>query len=44
MLKQTKSSPTVARRKLSQVPLPALTKINPRMAAGAVDGAITETD
>ena len=44
MLKQTKSKPTVARRKLSQVPFPALTKIGPKIAAGAAEGAMTEND
>jgi hypothetical protein len=42
MLKQTKSSPMVARTKLSHVPLPALTKIGPRTAAGTVEGALSE--
>lgn len=44
MFKTTKSSPLVARRKLSHVPLPAFTKINPRIAAGTVGGAMTEMD
>jgi hypothetical protein len=44
MLKLTKSSPMVARKKLSQVPLPALTKTNPRTAAGMVEGAMTDID
>jgi hypothetical protein len=44
MLKQTKSNPIMAMKKLSHVPLPALAKINPRTAAGTVEGAMTEID
>jgi hypothetical protein len=44
MLKQTKSRPMVAKRKLSRVPFPALTKIRPSTADGTVEGAITAMD
>ena len=44
MFRPTNNNPTMHRRKLSQVPFPALAKINPRTATGTVEGAITETD
>jgi hypothetical protein len=44
MFKLTMTRPIMPRRKLSQVPFPAVAKMRPRIAAGTVDGAMTEID
>jgi hypothetical protein len=44
MLRLTSKRPRLPSRKLTQVAFPALAKIRPSIAAGTVEGAITDTD